>query len=879
MSDATSNRESAPYTPRTAERPYAEAAPTYRKKGWANPLPVGLVRIDKEAWRWEPGRKSSVPRGYTGADGKLVDQETMNTWRNHKFQGACNIAIRLDGVIGVDVDGEEGQRILDLYAGEHGALPATWSSTSRGREALRRIYFFRVPPTLDVHGVEWALAERHGQVGGDGKKELPLDILHRGYRYAVVYPSIHPGGGQYLWYGPGGEVCSIPEVESLPFLPDRWQDLFRELVEEHRNRVKRPATGGRPTDSDFADDAPISLRAAEKMRETALANILAADYGTESSHFNHQLNVRSLYLFRFCPEFWSEEEIQEAIEGVLTEKFGSPDSDDLTTIASARSSVGKAGYEPFRREPEPDNSAFEFDPDAEGAAEQPDIEREDASGYTDAVLGGQLAEAMQGRFYFTTAMGWLKWDGTRWAMVPDETVHESVRRWILSRYRAAVNDFITRQAAGKVEEGKTLATDPAVAGWHRAQSRARISAIAATARGHRLILREARLFDTEDHLLNTPSGVVNLRTGEVHPHDPARLITKVTGAAYAPGARSTALDAALGAVPEDALEWLQLRLGEAVTGESGEQLVLLSGGGRNGKTLLMGSVFRALGDYAAKVPNTLLLRNRNVGGATPERMTLRGVRLAYMEETPEESYLDATVVKDLLDAEEVEGRYLYKDIVSWKPTHSIFLNTNHAPTMGDTGDGSWRRLTRVDFPFRYRRLDEEIERPNDRRGDPGLKRALGGSKEGREALLAWMVAGAVQFYQRGSLEGVAAPASVRAAMERWREESDDLLRFIRQEMIMDADLCVPRSDMYEEFAAWSRRMGQKGLSAKKFGQRMDTHSVLSKAVQVAQVSLSEPGLTRSPELLRTGLVRPLGSRVRVYRGLGFPPRPSAELDI
>jgi putative DNA primase/helicase len=882
MQDATKGSDSVPYSPRAAERPYAEAAPAYRKKGWLNPLPVGLVQISKDEWRWEPGRKSSVPRGYTGADGLAVDDEAMQGWRSHKFKGAANIGLRLDGVVGIDIDGAEGQGILYLYGEERGALPATFSSTSRGPGQPRRILFFRIPDGLDVHGAEWALAERHGTPGPEGRRLLPIDILHHGYRYAVVYPSVHPSGEQYRWYGPDGELCTIPEAGELPMLPDAWCELFRELVAEHHQRSPRAKAGERkPGAAGTPEDGPISLRTAEKMRETALANLLAAEYGTDRSDFNHALNVRALFLFRFAPEFWTEDEIQEALETALTQKFGAPDADDTATLRSARSAVGKAGYEPFQREPDVDDAAFDFDPDEAGGEEPmpPVVAKEDASGYTDAVLGGQLAEAMSGRFYYTTALGWLKWDSTRWAPVSDEVTHEVVRRWVLGRHRAAVTDFLERQAAGRAKDGDTLGNDPAVQGWSKTQSRARISAIAATARGHGLIFRDASIFDQQDYLLNTPSGVIDLRTGQVLEHDPARLITKVAGAAYVPGAESPALKSALDAVPADALGWLQLRLGEALSGRSGEQLTLLSGGGRNGKTLLMGSVFRAMGDYAAKVPNTLLLRSRQVGAATPERMTLRGIRLAYMEETPEDGYLDATVVKDLLDAEEIEGRYLYKDTVTWRPTHSLFLNTNHAPAMGDTGDGAWRRLTRLDFPFRYRKADEELEHDTDRRGDPGLKLALGGTAEGREALLAWLVAGAVRFFSKGSLEGEQEPDSVRAAVKQWRADSDDLLRFVAEEMVFEPDGFVSRTDMYEAFSAWLRRGGQKGLSAKKFAQRMAAHSILRKRVTSAQIDASDPNLTRPQNLLREGLVRPLGSRVRVFAGLAFVVDQGFELDI
>src|SRR4051812_18984143 len=362
MTDTTSGSGTSPsvYVPRRFDRPYDAAAPAYREKGWDNPLPIGLTALVKDgkpllgkdgsqAYRWLPGQKQSPPGKYTGGPGLSVDTETMNAWRAHRFKGACNIGLRLNGVVGIDIDGADGAAIVESYGG----LPATFSSTSRGTGQPRRILFFRTPAGLDVHGAEWALRERHGVPGPDGKKTLGLDILHRGYRYAVVYPSIHPGGGLYTWYDHDGAPCPVPAVAELPMLPERWRDLMRELVAEHGNRIVRAGIrpGERRAGCEYGDEDPIPPQVAGRMMLTALRNIASAPTSTErpGAHYNDALSIRSLYLFRFAPEFASEDEIQEAIEEALTEKFGAPDGNDLASVRSARSAVGKQGYGAFRR--------------------------------------------------------------------------------------------------------------------------------------------------------------------------------------------------------------------------------------------------------------------------------------------------------------------------------------------------------------------------------------------------------------------------------------------------------------------------------------------------------------------------------------------------
>ncbi|WP_170285440.1 phage/plasmid primase, P4 family [Micromonospora palomenae] len=491
--------------------------------------------------------------------------------------------------------------------------------------------------------------------------------------------------------------------------------------------------------------------------------------------------------------------------------------------------------------------------------------------FTDAQMAEIVAgDVLDGAFCWTAGLGWLAWDGKRWASVTDAEVTEAVRQYVISRYTEALDEEKQRAASGQDGDRRDLD------GWHKMQRAQRIADVIRLARGIAGVLRDAAEFDSDPDVLNTPTGVVDLRTGEEFPHDPDLMITKITGVGYRPGAESEAFKTALEAVPTDALEWLQLRIGQAATGHQADdgRMLLLTGGGRNGKTAVIGSVFTALGGanfghgYATKVPNTLLLKGKSLGSATPEKMTLRGTRMAYMEETPEEGYLDSTVVKDLLDAEAIEGRKLYKDTVSWKPTHSIFLNTNHAPTVTDTGDGAWRRLARVDFPYRYRLNGDPIERETDRVGDPRLKAKLA-TTEAQEAVLAWVVAGAIRWYAAGSLTSNAGdPESVRESVARWRESSDEVLRFLRERCQFDPDRWVPSEELYQQFADWMKASGHRAPSAQVFKRRLSDHGALPAYVEAKKIRSNRPGVSR-PRTQWIGQSKPLPATLAAVLGVAF----------
>lgn len=459
--------------------------------------------------------------------------------------------------------------------------------------------------------------------------------------------------------------------------------------------------------------------------------------------------------------------------------------------------------------------------------------------FTDSALADLVATAvLEDQYVRTTGLGWMGWNGRHWRPIDHGEVTEAVRGFFRERYAEALEDDASAAREGRAVD--SVRTE----GWRKVQSASKINAVLSLAGNIQGVLVDASVFDTDPDILNTPGGVLDLRTGEVSDHDPSYWCSKMTGAAYRPGAESAAFKAALEAVPDEALNWLQLRLGQAITGYPTDDgtMLLLTGGGNNGKTVLLGSAFRALGSYARKIPNALLLKGKNPGGATPEKMTLRGTRLAYMEETPEEGHLDANMVKEIFDAEVIDGRDLYKSTVEWTPTHSLFLNTNHAPHVSDTGDGTWRRLLRLDFPYRYRGPGQPLERPTDRVGDPVLKAALG-QQEAREAVLAWLVAGARRWYDAGQTLSDAAglPDVVMDSVRRWREASDDVLRCLSALCEVDASRWVSSDRLYQEYRAWAQREGSRAMSSREWSKRLLDHSALPGTVYAKVVRRSAEG--------------------------------------
>jgi putative DNA primase/helicase len=448
----------------------------------------------------------------------------------------------------------------------------------------------------------------------------------------------------------------------------------------------------------------------------------------------------------------------------------------------------------------------------------------------DAYLGERIArDHLEGKFLHASAFGWMKFDGRRWMPVSEEIVAEVVR--------VALTEFHCAQARSGADPARLQQT-------LRTLSTNRIRAILWIVK---LRVTTDETFDAHPDLLNVRNGVVDLRDGTLRSHDPRLLLTKVTMVDYQPLAVHADWERALTALPADAAEWLQLRIGQGVTGYPvpDDRLVVLKGSGSNGKTTIVDALREALGgDYVVTLPERVLLA-RN-GDHPTEMMVLRGARLALMEEFPELGHVNIKRVKDLHGTGEMSARHIAKDTVSWKPSHTVFVTTNYIPRVDESDDGTWRRLAMVDFPYHYREAHETYHGADDLPGDPNLRGRLRAGGDGQhEAVLAWVIAGAVRWYQNDRRMSPL-PPSVHEATQAWRKSSDLLMRYMDDNLVFDSHAHVISTELFEDFKAWLKANGNVLWSDQSFTTRLSQHSeaMTHRVEKKRGVRASRPGLSR-----------------------------------
>lgn len=463
----------------------------------------------------------------------------------------------------------------------------------------------------------------------------------------------------------------------------------------------------------------------------------------------------------------------------------------------------------------------------------PEFDQTDGE-FTDVILAQALCDdVLGGRFTWTSGLGWLEWTGRQWVTCTDTTVASAIRDWVLVRFRESLEELGANPAKQDLLE-RTKS-------W-----RARLNGGGANA-----LLYEAKInletkllngktvFDADPDVLNTPAGVVDLRDGTVTPQEPEDLFRKATNVPYVPGAQHWAWDKALEAIPEDIRDWVQMYLGQAVTGHpsSEDQMGIFYGKGENGKTAIMSDgIRRALGDYFTLVTDKALSGD----GHETALMSFMGARMAVLEETEEEGQMNMNRLKKIVGTPVMAARYIRQDMVQFDTTHTLVINTNHLPVIKSNDAGSWRRLVVIPFPYRFRKpaeFDPCSDDPNQREGDLRLKHALRTEEGAQLACLAWLVEGAVRWYQNGMVMPEQ-PERMIEATSQWRQNDDMMMGFFASGRItFDPGFHVMSTDLLAAINEFLKDRGMNPWADRLLTARFANHPEVAARPKIQRLQM------------------------------------------
>jgi len=222
------------------------------------------------------------------------------------------------------------------------------------------------------------------------------------------------------------------------------------------------------------------------------------------------------------------------------------------------------------------------------------------------------------------------------------------------------------------------------------------------------------------------------------------------------------------------------------------------GSGSNGKSILTDLMSKALGEYKATVPVTLVTEKRNaIGGTSSEVMQLKGVRYAVMQEPQKDSKINEGVMKELTGGDPLQARQLYCESETFTPQFDLVLCTNNLFEVNSNDDGTWRRIRIVDFESKFVDATQEIntdENPNQFPKDKNLK----------EKLAKWAPIFISMLVQRAfETQGVVEDCpKVMASSNNYRKGQDHIAAFVSEMICVKVGKKVAKRELCEQFKIW-----------------------------------------------------------------------------
>ena len=393
---------------------------------------------------------------------------------------------------------------------------------------------------------------------------------------------------------------------------------------------------------------------------------------------------------------------------------------------------------------------------------------------------------------------WLVWTGARWEQDSSGRVPRLAKETVRSIYREA--------AAAEDEDTRKVLARHAT----KSEAEARIRAMLELAKSEVPVSPDD--LDADPWLLNCPNGTVDLRTGEIRPHRREDLLTKMAGAEYDPNAEAPTWKAFLERVlpGEDLRGFVQRSSGYSATGNTSEQCMFINhGAGNNGKSTFQEAYGEALGDYAMRTPTEMLMVKRG-GGVPNDVARLMGSRLVTASETEEGRRLAESLIKDLTGQDTISARFMRGEFFDFKPSHKLWLSTNHKPEIRGTDNAIWRRIRLIPWVVTVPPKERDRTLPEKLRAElPGI--------------LAWSVRGCLEWQR----EGLKPPEEVRQATREYRAEMDVLAAFVADCCERGEDQKAYAGELWKAWQRWCEGTGEQAGTQKRFGGRLSERGFLN----------------------------------------------------
>jgi putative DNA primase/helicase len=405
--------------------------------------------------------------------------------------------------------------------------------------------------------------------------------------------------------------------------------------------------------------------------------------------------------------------------------------------------------------------------------------------YSDDSLALKFTEKYGDTLRYTAQWGhWSQWTGSVWKQ--DETL--AIFNLARKICREASATCVDARVAGRISSAMTVAA---------------VERLARADRSHSAVSDQ---WDADPWMLNTPGGIVDLRTGKLLPSDRLAYCTKQT--AVQPGGDCSLWLDFLHRITNhnrELQDFMQRMVGYALTGITREHaLFFLYGTGANGKSVFLNTISGLMGGYSTTAPIETFIDSKSERHPT-DLAGLRGARLVSATETEDGRRWAESKLKALTGGDRIAARFMRQDFFEFSPVFKLIIAGNHKPGLRTVDEAMRRRFNLLPFTTTIPASERDLQLADKLRAEWG-------------GILAWAVEGCLSW----QANGLQAPATVTEATADYLGAEDTLQRWIEDRCRIDKTARETSTALFSNWKGWAEENGEFVGSQKRFAQNLES---------------------------------------------------------
>lgn len=423
--------------------------------------------------------------------------------------------------------------------------------------------------------------------------------------------------------------------------------------------------------------------------------------------------------------------------------------------------------------------------------------------------------------YNLTDKCFMFWTGKCWIKDHETTIVRKYANKFIEILKSEAKQIMQKIKDSEMEEDEDTGEDlekvydAAMKNINRVSNKAGKDAMISEFKALYDIPVQSDVFNQDKYLLNTDSGIIDLKTGEVRPFDPKYMQSKSTNIKVSYDEPKLWIKFLKDIFyrgenkqedTKEIVDCVQLCLGYSLCGSTREQIMfLLYGGGSNGKSTFTDVVGKMMGDYGDSIASENLMQQRTANNSAIYSIAkLQGCRFLETGETEEGGRFAEAMVKRLTGGDQISAQFKYGNEFSFRPQFKLWMSTNNRPIIRGTDLGIWRRI----FPFPFIRSFTEEQKDKDL--PDKLEKEL-------PMILGWAIKGFQKYQQIG---GIKMPECLKPEYKDYKVKMDVITQFIEKNCTVIKGYNTKVSTLFKNYKEWAKDECEYVMKASKVEEEM-----------------------------------------------------------